>query len=249
MQPQLVVKTERDAFDFEVVVEQHEMFVLAVALEHGDVLDLSADLYEALVELEAGVEVASLSERVDLLDLIEGLITAAGLLHPRQEHGVMEVPDGWGHELGETGVDDFLRFVVEVTLEEVADAGDDHLLLVTAGVQVAGVLLEEHDGVVKQFLLSGLIDEVIISLEDGIILDTVAEVLNGCRLHLLILDEDCEADEVELPTTVDGEVVVDECPLVGDGFQQTEVRLHDLDDLPQVHLVEGQVAPEQLVAL
>jgi hypothetical protein len=243
------MQTERDGFDLVVAVEQHELLVLAVALEHGDVLDLAGSLYEAFVELEAGVEVAALGERVDLLDLVEGLIAAAALLDPRQEHGVMEVPDRWRHELRETGVDDLLRFVVEIALEEVADAGDDHLLLVAAGVQVAGVLLEQHDGVVEQFLLSGFVHEVVVGPEDGVVLHAVPEVLNSCRLHLLVPHEDGEADEVELPAAVYGEVVVDDGPLVGDGVEEAEVGLYDLDDLPEVDLVEGEVAPEELVAL
>lgn len=223
------------------------MLVLSVALEHGNVLHLPADLDESLVEFEAGVEVPSFSKGVYLLDLVKGFIAAASLLDPSEEHRVMKVPDGRRHELCQARVDDLLRLIVQVALEEVADTGNDHLLLITTGMQVAGVLFEEHDGVVEQLPLSSLIHKVVVSLEDRVVLYAVAEVLNSCRLHLLISDEDCKADEVKLPRAIDGEILVDQSPLGGDSIQQAKIRLHYLDYFSQMDLIEGEVAPEELV--
>jgi hypothetical protein len=101
-------------------------------------------------------------------------------------------------------------------LEKVTDTGNHHLLLITTGMQVAGILLEQHDGIVEQLFFSGLIHEVVVSLEDRVVLDTVTEVLNSCRLHLLIPNEDCKADEVKLPATIDREILVYQGPLGGD---------------------------------
>ena len=100
------------------------------------------------------------------------------------------------------GVDYFLGVVVEVSLEEVADPRYHQFLLVTLGVQVACVLLEQHYWVVEQFFFCGLVHEVVASAENGIILYAVAEVLNCGGFHFFISEEYGETDEVELPTSV-----------------------------------------------
>ena len=48
---------------------------------------------------------------------------------------------------------------------------------------------------------------MIVGLEYGIVLHTIAEVLNGCWFQFLVFDEDGEAEEVELPAPVDRKIV------------------------------------------
>lgn len=211
-QSQLVVQAESDALDFVVLVEQHQVLVLPVALQHRDVLHLAVEHYEPFVELEAGVEVPPFGEGVYLLDLVTGLVAAAAVLDPVQKHRVVEAAYGGRHELCQAGVDYFLGVVVEVALEEAADASNDHLLLIALGVQVARVLLEQHYWVVQQFFLRGLVHEVVSRAENRVVLYAVAEVLNRGGFHLFILYENGEANVVKLPSTVDGEVLVDGCP-------------------------------------
>jgi hypothetical protein len=106
------MQSQCDSFDFVIRVKQHELFVLPIALEHGDVFHLSADLDVSLIKFEARIEVASFSQRIDLFDLIIGLVAAACLFYPSEEHGMMEVPNRGRHELSQAGVDDFLRLIV-----------------------------------------------------------------------------------------------------------------------------------------
>ena len=80
-------------------------------------------------------------------------------------------------------------------------------------MDVAGILLEQHDGVEQLLLLGGLVHEVVAGLEDGVVLNAVAEVFDHRGLYLLVLDEDGEADVVKLPSPVDVEVVADGRPL------------------------------------
>lgn len=79
-------------------------------------------------------------------------------------------------------------------------------------MQKTCVLLEQHDRVVEQLLFSGLVHEVVVCLENRVILNAVAEVFNHSWLHFLVADEDGEADIVEFPPPVDGEIVVDLVP-------------------------------------
>lgn len=80
-------------------------------------------------------------------------------------------------------------------------------------MQIAGVLLEEHDRIEKLLLLCSLIHEIIASSEDGVVLYAIAEVLDHRRLYLFILDEDGKANVVKLPSSVDVEVVTYLSPL------------------------------------
>ena len=137
-----MMEAQCDSFDLVLGVEQHELFVLPIALEHGNVLHLAVELDVSFVEFEARIQIASFSEGVNFLDLVIGFIAATGLLDPRKEHGMMKVPNGGRHELSQAGVDDLLRLVVQVALKEVADTSNHHLLLITTGMQVAGVLFE-----------------------------------------------------------------------------------------------------------
>lgn len=113
----------------------------------------------------------------------------------------------------------------------------------------AGILLEHHYRVAELFLLCGLIYKVIASLEDGVILYTIAEVLDHWWLYLFVLDEDGEADVVEFPPSIDVEVVANFAPLCWYLVDQLEIGLYDLHDLLEMHFVERQVPPKKLVPL
>lgn len=202
---------------------------------------------EPFVELEARIDKASLCKRVYLLDLVEGLVIAPALLDPAQEERMVELDDRWRHQHVNSRVYYLVGFVLKVPLEKFAHLGHHHLVLVAPCMHVARILLEEHDGVIEEVFLSGLVNEVVVGLEDGIVLDTIAEVLNHGGLDLLVFDEDSEANIVELPPSVDGEEVVDFGPLQADGLHEFEVGLDDLDDFLQVHLVEGEVLPKELI--
>lgn len=96
---EFMMETESDSFYFEIGVDEHELFILAIAFEHGDVFYISSDLNVSLIEFEAGVKIPSFCHWVDLLDLIERFIIAAAFLCPGEEHGMVEDSYGWRHEL------------------------------------------------------------------------------------------------------------------------------------------------------
>lgn len=140
-----MMQTQRDPFDLEMLVEQDQLLILLVALQHDDIIDVSAKMDVPLVELEAGIEVASLCNWVDLLNRIISLVVAPAFLDPVHEHSVMELDDGRGHQHINQRVYDLFGVIVKVTLEEVANLSDDHLLLIAFGMKIACILLEEHD--------------------------------------------------------------------------------------------------------
>lgn len=67
--------------------------------------------------------------------------------------------------------------ILEVLSKVVANFGYDHLFLIAASMDETGVLLKEHDGVIKQLFIGSFINEVVAASEDGIELNAVSEVL------------------------------------------------------------------------
>ena len=92
-----MVQTQSDSFDLKFLIEEDELLILLVALEHDYIIDISSELYVSLVKLEARVQVAALGDRVYLLGSVAGLIVALALFDPVQEHGVVELGDGGRH--------------------------------------------------------------------------------------------------------------------------------------------------------
>lgn len=89
-QLQLMVETEGNALNFEICVDQHELFVLPVALQHGNVLNISIDLDVSLVKLKARVKVTTLGNWIYLFDFIISLIVTAAIFGPGEEHRMMK---------------------------------------------------------------------------------------------------------------------------------------------------------------
>lgn len=109
-------------------------------------------------------------------------------------------------------------------------------------------MLKEHDGIIEMLFFSGLIHKIIAGSEDGIILDAVSKILDHCRLDLLITDEDGKADIIKFPSSIDGEVMIDLAPSIGDGLQQFEIRLDYFDYFSELNLIEGEIFPKELIS-
>lgn len=159
----------------------------------------------------------------------------------------MEGADRGRHQYVQRRVDNIASLVVEVPFEVVTDALDQHLFLVAGSTYEASVLLKQHDRVVERLLFGGLVDEVVAGLEDSVVLDAVAKVLDLGGLQLFVFDKECETKIVELPPAVNGEVVGYPRPLFAELIDQCEVRPDRVQDVSQEHFVSLDVLPEQFV--
>lgn len=82
------------------------------------------------------------------------------------------------HEYVDSRIYDLCRVVLKVPLKKITDFGYNHFILIASGMDVASILLKEHNWITKKFFFSSFIDEIVISFEDGIVLDTIPKILN-----------------------------------------------------------------------
>lgn len=212
-QLELMVQTQGDSFDLKVFVEEDKLLILFVALKHDNVIDISSCLYISFVKLEARIQIAPFGDRIYLLDGVLSLVVALAILDPVQEHGMMELDDRRWHQYVYGRVYNLFGIIVKVTLEEIAYLSNDHLLFVTLGMDKTGILFEKHNGIAQLLLLCCLVHEVIASFEDGVILNTIAKVLNHGWLYFFVFDENGKAYVVKFPPSIDVEEVTYLTPL------------------------------------
>jgi len=82
----------------------------------------------------------------------------------------------------------------------------------------ARILLKEHDGVVKQLLVSSFINEIVASLENRIVLNTVTKILQHRGQQLFVFYVYSKTEVVKFPSTVNVKIISNFSPVLVDGI-------------------------------
>ncbi len=90
----------------------------------------------------------------------------------------MKGANWWRHEALNRWIDDIFGLKVKISFEIAADSFNDHFFLIARNCYETSILLKKHDGIEELLFLCGFVNEMIASLEDNVVLNTISKVLN-----------------------------------------------------------------------